>query len=91
VTATFNGQTMKVNQFTADTGLFYQTDPSNIEVLVKVLNPCSFSPYYWLFGGGVTDQTIGITAIDTKTGRVKTYGSTGKFQTITATDAFPCP
>lgn len=94
VTATYNGVTMKVNQFTADTGLFYQGsgDGSNIEVLIKVLNPCSFSPYFWLFGGGVTDQTIAITAIDTKTGRVKTYGSSGgPFKTITATDAFPCP
>lgn len=91
VTMTFNGQTMKANQFTPNTGLFYVSDSTNIEILLKMLDACSFTPYFWLFSGGTTDQSISITAIDTKTGRVKTYGSSGgPFKTITATDAFPC-
>ncbi len=94
VSVTFNGATMNANQFTPNSGLFSQTsDPTNIEVLLKMINACSFNAKYWVYAGGTTDQNIFITVVDTQTGTTKTYNPpAGKpFQTITDGAAFNCP
>lgn len=48
-------------------------DANNAEILVKMLDATSFSNYFWVFYGALTDFDVAITIRDTTTGRVKTY------------------
>jgi plastocyanin len=55
-------------------GLFYFVDSTNIEMLIKVLNACSFSnPRYWVFYAATTNLEVKTTVVDTQTGKVKVY------------------
>jgi streptogramin lyase len=75
-------------------GFFTFSDPDSAELVVKVLDACAFSPYVWVFVGGLTNQETTLTVTDTKTGVNRTYfnplGTT--FVTVTDTAAFAaCP
>jgi hypothetical protein len=79
---------------TADTGYFWFFQSSNVEMVIKVINACSFASRIWVFAGGLTDVQVTMTVIDTKTGTVKTYVNPQKtaFQPIQDTSAFAtCP
>jgi plastocyanin len=56
-------------------GLFYFIDPSNIEMLVKVLNACipALGNHYWVFYAATTNVQFTLTITDTRSGQVKTY------------------
>ncbi|HZF07915.1 MAG TPA: Calx-beta domain-containing protein [Thermoanaerobaculia bacterium] len=56
-------------------GLFYFVDPSNIEMLVKVLNACipALGNKYWVFYAATTNVQFTLTITDTHTGLVKVY------------------
>jgi plastocyanin len=56
-------------------GLFYFIDPSNIEMLVKVLNACvpALGNHYWVFFAATTNVQFTLTVTDTRSGQVKTY------------------
>lgn len=58
---------------TDSTGFFYFTDPSNYELIVKILN---FDPVIKVFYGELTDLQFTITITDTTDGTVKTYQNT---------------
>jgi trypsin-like peptidase len=58
---------------TDSTGFFYFTDPSNYELIVKILN---FAPVIKVFYGELTDLQFTITITDTSNGTVKTYQNT---------------
>jgi hypothetical protein len=58
---------------TALTGYFSFGDPSNIELLIKILD---FSGTVKVFYGELTDLQFTITVTDTQTGTVKTYTNT---------------
>jgi hypothetical protein len=58
---------------TDSTGFFYFTDPSNYELVVKILN---FGNVIKVFYGELTDLQFTITVIDTVSGAVKTYKNT---------------
>ena len=58
---------------TADTGYFWFFDPSNIEVVAKVLNGCQLDGRYWFFASGLTNIEVALTVTDTQTNEVKTY------------------
>jgi len=58
---------------TDDTGLFYFSDPENWELLVKVLDGCSFNDHFWVFSAASTKVEYEMTVTDTRTGTVKTY------------------
>lgn len=75
---------------TADTGYFWFFASANVEVLVKVLDACSFSQRFWVFAGGLTNVRTVLTVTDTETGRVKTYTNPqgAAFLPIQDTDAF---
>ena len=64
-------------KLTDQTGYFWFFDPGNVEILVKVLNACTFpgAPRYWVFAAGLTNVEVLITVTDTQTGTVKTYNN----------------
>jgi len=89
------GPGMAVPQ-TSDTGLFWFFSANNIEVIIKVVNACTFTggPRYWGFAAGLTNVQVVLTVTDTQTGKVRTYRNPQNtpFAPIQDTDAFAtCP
>jgi plastocyanin len=64
------GQILTLNR---DSGLFSFLDANNAEILVKVLNTCSFSNRFWVFLAATTNQEFTLTVTDTQAGAVKYY------------------
>lgn len=64
------GQTMPL---TADTGAFWFFQPSNIELVVKVLDGRAINGHYWVFFGALSKVGYTITVTDTTTGAERTY------------------
>ncbi|HVT57485.1 MAG TPA: PKD domain-containing protein [Thermoanaerobaculia bacterium] len=58
---------------TGDTGSFWFFDPSNVELLVKVLDGCPASNSFWVFAGGLTNVGVVLRVTDSQTGMVRTY------------------
>ncbi len=57
-----------------DSGLFYFFSPTNIEMLIKVLNACALTPpRYWVFYAATTNVQLVVTVTDSQTGKVKPY------------------
>ena len=56
-----------------DSGYFVFFDPSNVELLVKVLDGCGFNDRYWVFSGGLTNVEVDLFVVDTWTGLGKLY------------------
>lgn len=79
---------------TSDSGYFWFFDPSNIEMVTKVLNACSVNGNFWVFGAGLTNVRVTLFVLDTATGVSETYVNplNTPFQPIQDTAAFPtCP
>ena len=85
-------QPMTAIKYTGESGLFWFVDSGNIEVLLKMINACSFNQRFWVYAGGTTDVGVNITVTDSQTGAVKTYNNVRgtKFVTITDGSAFTC-
>ena len=58
---------------TNDTGYSWFFNEDNVEVVVKVLDGCSFNQRYWVFAGGLTDVEVIMKVIDSETGVAATY------------------
>ncbi len=58
---------------TADTGYFWFFNPSNAEVVIKVLDACAIDGHFWIFGSGLTNLGVVITVTDTQSGAVMQY------------------
>jgi hypothetical protein len=58
---------------TDQTGFFWFFDPSNVELVVKVLDGRGLNHAFWVFYGALSDVEYWITVTDTKTGAVKHY------------------
>jgi plastocyanin len=56
-----------------ESGLFYFFGPSNIEMLIKVLDACTPFNHYWVFFAATTNVQFTISVTDTHTGDLKTY------------------
>jgi plastocyanin len=56
-------------------GLFYFIDPTNIEMLVKVVNACNpaLGNHFWVFYAATTNLQFTLNVTDTQTGQVRTY------------------
>jgi len=83
-------------KLTEDSGYFWFFDPTNIEVVVKVLNGCGLNPpAYWVFGAGLTNVAVHLVVTDTSNGAVYTRDNAqgSAFQPVQDTRAFPssCP
>jgi serine/threonine protein kinase, bacterial len=63
----------QVIPLTGDTGAFWFFSPSNVEVVIKVLNGCGVNSRYWTFAGGLTNVNVILTVTDTQTGTIQTY------------------
>jgi sugar lactone lactonase YvrE len=84
----------RVTSLTGDTGAFWFFSPSNLELVVKVLNGCGVNGRYWTFAGGLTDVNVILTVTDTQTGTIQTYTNPqgAPFEPIQDTNAFTtCP
>ncbi|MEM6706236.1 MAG: hypothetical protein AAF690_26220 [Acidobacteriota bacterium] len=73
-----------------DSGLFYFFAPDNVEILLKVLDACSFSSRFWFFAAATTTVEYTLTVTDTQTGDQKTYFNPldNAARAITDTQAF---
>jgi photosystem II stability/assembly factor-like uncharacterized protein len=58
---------------TADTGAFWFFQPSNLELVVKVLDGRTINGKFWVFWGALTNVGWTLTVTDTATGDVRTY------------------
>ncbi len=67
-------------------------NPSNPEILVKLLDGCSNNGHRWLFAGGLTNLGVVLTVTDLLTGDVLTYDNPvgQRFAPILDTRAFSC-
>ncbi len=57
----------------SDSGLFTFFDPSNWEILVKVLSGCGINQRFWVFAAATTNVEYTLTVTDTATGAQKEY------------------
>jgi hypothetical protein len=79
-------------QLTSDTGYFWFFSSSNVEIVVKVVDGCSFNSRFWVFSGGLTNVAYTITVTDPLTGTVRTYSNPPgtPSQPIQDTSTFGC-
>jgi hypothetical protein len=61
---------------TGDTGAFWFFDPSNLELVIKVLDGRAVNGHFWVFYGALSDVAYTITVTDTVTGSSRTYHNT---------------
>jgi hypothetical protein len=75
---------------TGDTGYFWFFSPSNVEIVLKVVDGRAFNSRFWVFAGGLTNVGVVITVTDTQSGAVQTYVNPQgvAFQPIQDTNAF---
>jgi len=60
----------------SDSGLFWFFRPTNLEMLVKVLDGCAVNGHYWVFYAATTNVGFSLRVTDTSTGTDKTYPHT---------------
>lgn len=74
-------------------GLLYFFNPNNAEVLIKVLDTCSFAPYRWVYVAPVTDLGFNLTVVSPNPDDDVWTHSNRLGQTAAArsdNEAFPC-
>jgi hypothetical protein len=73
-------------------GTFWFFAPDNPEMVVKVIDACSFNGYYWVFLSPASTVKYDITVRDVRNNIQKTYSNAaGNVPALTAdTSAFPC-
>ena len=79
---------------TSDSGYFWFFDPTNIEMVTKVLGACAIDGNYWVFAAGLTNVQVTLTVVDTSNGVTEKYVNPQgtAFAPIQDTGAFPtCP
>ncbi len=54
-------------------GLFWFFDPTNPELLIKVLNGCPINQHFWVYYSAGTNVGLHVTVTDTTTGHTVTY------------------
>jgi hypothetical protein len=74
---------------TADTGAFWFFTPSNVELVVKVLDGRPVNGHFWVFVGGLSSVQYSIEVTDTETGEVWTHDhASGGLESFADTAAF---
>jgi hypothetical protein len=74
-------------------GIFWFFSQSNPEMLIKVINACSFNNKFWVYFAAGTNAGFHVTVTDTKTGHAVTYTNPDLKQALPVADtsALPCP
>jgi len=78
----------------SDSGLIWFFAPTNFEVLIKVLDACTFNNRFWVFYAATTNVEFQINVYDTQRDVLKTYNNTlgVSAPAVTDTSAFAtCP
>lgn len=87
--STGTGQVMAFG--TDEAGFLRYQDPLYLDLMIKVLDACTFNDRFWVFSTGLSDAEQTITVTDTMLGNVQTYDNApGEFPTFSDTNAFPC-
>jgi ELWxxDGT repeat protein len=74
---------------TADTGWFWFFGPTNVEVVLKVLDGTALNGKHWVFYGALSSVEYTLRVTDTATGAVKTYTNpSGNLASVADTAAF---
>ncbi len=74
---------------TADTGWFWFFGPTNVEVVLKVLDGTPLNGKHWVFYGALSSVEYTLEVTDTATGAVKTYTNpSGNLASVADTAAF---
>src|SRR5215471_15993648 len=74
---------------TSDTGYFWFFSPSNVELIVKVLDARGINGKFWVFFGALSNVKYTIILRDTVTRSSKTYANpSGTFASVGDADAF---
>jgi hypothetical protein len=76
-----------------DDGTFWFFEPGNWEMLVKVIDGCSFNQHFWVFAAGLTDVEHTLAVTDTTNGESRTYDAMStSIEPVMDTSAFAtCP
>ena len=77
---------------TGDTGLYWFFDPTNVEMVLKVLDGCNVNGHRWVYAGGLTDVGVTMTVTDTETSEARSYANAvgTPFQPVQDQRAFAC-
>ncbi|RPI27650.1 MAG: hypothetical protein EHM61_07750 [Acidobacteria bacterium] len=80
----------------SDSGFFWFFGPTNLEILVKVLDGRGVNGCFWVFFGALTDVQFDLVITDTATGAVRTYSNpagvqAGKNDTTAFSDSASTP
>ncbi len=67
------GEAQVVRAGTDETGLFWFFEPSNWEVLIKVLDGTGLNAHVWVYGASTTDVGYVVSVTDTVTATVREY------------------
>jgi virginiamycin B lyase len=77
------------NPLTSNTGAFWFFDPTNLELVIKVLDGREIDGHFWVFYGSLTNVEFTLTVTDTLTGAVKTFANPqGTLASVADTSAF---
>lgn len=90
--APFIGRTVPLAS--TDSAIFWFFEPANFELLLKMVDACSFNNRFWVFYAATTNVYFRVTVYDNDTGQTRTYTNplgTSLFTAVTDSDAFPCP
>lgn len=73
-----------------DTGYFWFTDETLVEIPIKVLDGTNINGNFWVFLTGLTDDAFTVTVTDTQTSAVKEYtNALGELTSVSDIAAFP--
>jgi hypothetical protein len=76
----------------ADTGVFWFFEDTNVELVAKVLDGTWLNGHHWVFYGALSNVEYTLTVTDTLTGEVKSYfNPSGTFASVGDTVAFAEP
>lgn len=93
-TAQGQSGTAHVQPLTDDAGYLWFFAAENVEVLLKIVDACSFNQRFWVFSAGLTDVRVDLTVEDTTAGRTRSYVNPlgHPFTPVFDSDAFAtCP
>jgi hypothetical protein len=84
--ATGMGQTVPL---TGDTGAFWFSDPSNLDLIVEVVDGRTVNGHFWVVYGSLSNLDFTVTVTDITTGAVKAYHNpAGVFASLQDDQAF---